>query len=150
LAEELAGEWVVILRTHPVERYRPPEHLLHFVRPAGTYPEVNDLMLVSDALLTDYSSLMCDYAITGKPMLFFVDDWDEYRTTERGVYHDLPAIAPGPCVTTTEELIGKLRDLDAVHAAHAGRYAAFRELWCADEHGDASARIVADFFGGAP
>lgn len=150
MAEELAGDWVVILRTHPVERYRPPEHLLHFVRPAGTYPEINDLMLVSDALLTDYSSVMCDYAITGKPMLFLVDDWDEYRTTERGVYHDLPAIAPGPCVTTTEELIARLRDLDAGHAAHAERYAAFRELWCADERGDASARIVTDFFVRSP
>lgn len=146
MAEELAEEWVLILRTHPVERYRPPEHLLHFVRPAGSYPEVNDLMLASDALLTDYSSVMCDYAIIGRPMLFFVDDWDEYRRTERGVYHDLPSIAPGPCVTTTEELIRHLRDLPATHAAHAERYAAFRRLWCADERGDAAARIVADFF----
>ncbi|WP_336213049.1 bifunctional glycosyltransferase/CDP-glycerol:glycerophosphate glycerophosphotransferase [Nonomuraea sp. LPB2021202275-12-8] len=149
MAKELAGEWVLILRTHPVERYRPPEHLRHFVRPAGSYPEINDLMLASDALLTDYSSVMCDYALTGKPMLFLIDDWDEYRLSERGVYHDLPSIAPGPCVTTSEELIGKLRDLPAVHAAHSGRYAAFRELWCADERGDAAARIVGDFFVGS-
>ncbi|GAA3528171.1 hypothetical protein GCM10022419_003740 [Nonomuraea rosea] len=149
LAEELAGEWVLILRTHPVERYRPPEHLKHFVRSAGSYPEINDLMLASDALLTDYSSVMCDYALTGKPMLFFIDDWDDYRLSERGVYHDLPAIAPGPCVSTTPELVAALRDLPAVHAAFAERYAAFRELWCADEHGDAAARIVDDFFEGA-
>jgi CDP-glycerol glycerophosphotransferase len=149
LAEELAGEWVLILRTHPVERYRPPEHLKHFVRSAGSYPEINDLMLASDALLTDYSSVMCDYALTGKPMLFFIDDWDDYRLSERGVYHDLPAIAPGPCVSTTPELIAALRDLPAVHAAFAERYAAFRELWCADERGDAAARIVDDFFEGA-
>ncbi|MFC4111783.1 CDP-glycerol glycerophosphotransferase family protein [Nonomuraea zeae] len=146
LAEELAGEWVLILRTHPVERYHPPEHLKHFVRSAGSYPEINDLMLASDALLTDYSSVMCDYALTGKPMLFFIDDWDDYRLSERGVYHDLPAIAPGPCVSTTPDLIAALRDLPAVHAAFAGRYAAFRELWCADERGDAAARIVSDFF----
>jgi len=146
MARELAGEWVLILRTHPVERYAPPEHLRYFVRPAGSYPEINDLMLASDALLTDYSSVMCDYALTGRPMLFLIDDWDDYRLSERGVYHDLPSIAPGPCVTTTEDLIGKLRDLPAVHAAHADRYAAFRELWCADERGDAAARIVADFF----
>ncbi|MGW0802024.1 bifunctional glycosyltransferase/CDP-glycerol:glycerophosphate glycerophosphotransferase [Nonomuraea sp. NPDC002799] len=146
LAEELAGEWVLLLRTHPVERYHPPEHLLHFVRSAGSYPDVNDLMLASDALLTDYSSVMCDYALTGKPMLFFIDDWDDYRLSERGVYHDLPAIAPGPCVTTTPELVAALRNLPAAHAAFAERYAAFRDLWCADEHGDAAARIVADFF----
>jgi CDP-glycerol glycerophosphotransferase len=146
MADELADEWVLILRTHPVERYSPPERLRHFVRPAGSYPEINDLMLASDALLTDYSSVMCDYAITGKPMVFLIDDWEEYRLSERGVYHDLPAIAPGPCVRTTEELVDVLRRLPDVHAAHAERYAAFRDLWCADERGDAAARIVTEFF----
>ncbi|MEV4801832.1 CDP-glycerol glycerophosphotransferase family protein [Nonomuraea sp. NPDC049421] len=146
LAEELADEWVVLLRTHPVERYQPPEHLRHFVRPASSYPEINDLMLASDALLTDYSSVMCDYALTGKPMVFYIDDWDDYRLSERGVYHDLPAIAPGPCVTSTEDLAEVLRRLPAVHESYAERYAAFRRMWCADERGDAAARIVADFF----
>ncbi|MEU8247054.1 CDP-glycerol glycerophosphotransferase family protein [Nonomuraea sp. NPDC048916] len=146
MAEELAGEWVVVLRTHPVEKYEVPSHLRYFARPAGSYPEINDLMLASDALLTDYSSVMCDYALTGKPMLFYIDDWDDYRRSERGVYHDLPAIAPGPCVTTTRELIDRIRDLPAAHASCADRYAAFRELWCADERGDAAARIVDDFF----
>ena len=84
MAEALAGEWVLILRPHPVERYKVPQHLRHFVRPAGWYPEINDLMLASDALLTDYSSLMCDYAITGRPMLFLIDDWDEYRSGGAG------------------------------------------------------------------
>ncbi|GAA2367332.1 hypothetical protein GCM10010404_22320 [Nonomuraea africana] len=147
LAEALADEWVLLLRTHPVERFRVPQHVRHFVRPVGSYSEINDLMLLSDALLTDYSSVMCDYAVTGKPMLFFIDDWDEYRLTERGVNTDLPSIAPGPCVTTDAELIECLRNLPAVHASFAGKYAAFRALWCADERGDASAKVVADFFG---
>lgn len=146
LAEALRDEWVMILRTHPVERFRVPQNVRHFVRPAGWYPEINDLMLASDALLTDYSSVMCDYALTGKPMLFYIDDWDDYRRAERGVYHDLPAIAPGPCVTTTEDLITCVRALPVVHASFAEKYAAFRELWCVEERGNASARIVEDFF----
>ncbi|NUR87821.1 MAG: glycosyltransferase [Nonomuraea sp.] len=146
LAEELAEEWVLVLRTHPVERYKIPQRVRHFVRPAGGYPEINDLMLVSDALLTDYSSVSSDYAVTGKPMLFYLDDWDEYRLNERGVYHDLPAIAPGPCVTTTEDLVACVRNLPELHRRHADRYAAWRDLWCADERGNASARIVQDFF----
>ncbi|SNT04006.1 CDP-glycerol glycerophosphotransferase [Streptosporangium subroseum] len=146
MAEALAGEWVVILRPHPVERYRVPQHLRHFVRPAGWYPEINDLMLASDALLTDYSSLMCDYAITGRPMLFLIDDWDEYRRVERGVYYDLPEIAPGPCLTTTEELIHVLNDLDCVAASFAAKYAEFRRMWCSDEKGNAAAKVVDAFF----
>lgn len=148
LAEELADEWVLILRTHPVEEYRVPQRVRHFVCPAGSYPEINDLILLSDALLTDYSSVSTDYAVTGKPMLFLLDDWEDYQRTERGVYHDLPAIAPGPCVVTTEELIACLRDLPAVHAAHAARYASWRKLWCAEERGNASVRAVEDFFAG--
>ena len=147
MAEALAGEWVVILRPHPTERYQVPQEVRHFVRPAGGHPEINDLILASDALLTDYSSVMCDYAVTGKPMLFLIDDWEEYRRTERGVYHDLPAIAPGPCLYGTEEVIDALRDLDAVSAAYAARYAEFRRTWCADEKGDAAARVVDAFFG---
>ncbi|GAA4226179.1 CDP-glycerol glycerophosphotransferase [Streptosporangium album] len=150
MAEALAGEWVVILRPHPVERYKVPRHLRHFVRPADVYPEVNDLMLASDALLTDYSSLMCDYAITGRPMLFLIDDWDEYRDNERGVYHDLPAIAPGPCLTTTEELVEALRDLNGVAASFAATYIEFRRTWCAREKGHASAKVVDAFFGEVP
>ncbi|MFI6476629.1 CDP-glycerol glycerophosphotransferase family protein [Nonomuraea sp. NPDC050663] len=148
LAEELADEWVLVLRTHPVEKYKVPQRVRHFVRPAGSYPEINDLMLISDALLTDYSSVSSDYAVTGKPMLFYIDDWDDYRRNERGVYHDLPSIAPGPCLSTTEELVTALRDLPAVHRAHAQRYAAWRQLWCADERGNAAARVVDDFFAG--
>ncbi|SDH50534.1 CDP-glycerol glycerophosphotransferase [Sinosporangium album] len=150
MAERLAGEWVVLLRTHPVERYRVPEQLRHFVRPAGSYPEVNDLMLASDALLTDYSSIMCDYAITGRPMLFLIDDWDEFRLVGRGVYHDLPSIAPGPCVTTTEEVVEALGDLGRVGADYAERYRSFRGLWCAEERGHAAERVVTAFFEPGP
>ncbi|MFI6505306.1 CDP-glycerol glycerophosphotransferase family protein [Nonomuraea typhae] len=146
MAEELAPDWVMILRTHPIERYTLPQHLRHFVRAAGSYPEINDLMLASDALLTDYSSVMCDYALTGKPMLFYIDDWDEYRLTERGVYHDLPTIAPGPCLTTTRDLVICLRALPAVHTSFSEKYAAFRTFWCGEERGDAAARVVEDFF----
>ncbi|GII90860.1 bifunctional glycosyltransferase/CDP-glycerol:glycerophosphate glycerophosphotransferase [Sinosporangium siamense] len=150
MARHLAGQWVVALRPHPVERYRVPEHLRHFVRHAGAYPEINDLMLAADALLTDYSSVMCDYAVTGRPMIFLVDDWDEFRLTARGVYHDLPAIAPGPCVTTTEEIVAALNDLRKVSADHAERYVRFRRLWCADEKGHAAARVVEAFFDTGP
>ncbi|WP_067174971.1 bifunctional glycosyltransferase/CDP-glycerol:glycerophosphate glycerophosphotransferase [Microtetraspora niveoalba] len=149
LAAELHPEWALILRTHPVERFAVPERLRHFVRPAGGYPEVNDLILAADALLTDYSSVMCDFAVTGKPIVLYTDDWEEYRRVERGLHHDLTEIAPGPCVTTTEELVRVLRDLPRDGHAwtpYEERYAAFRQMWCARETGEAAARVVDAFF----
>ncbi|MEO3862198.1 CDP-glycerol glycerophosphotransferase family protein [Acrocarpospora sp. B8E8] len=145
LATHLSHEWVLILRTHPVDTYQVPERLRGFVRPAGAYPEINDLLLAADVLVTDYSSLMCDFALTGKPMVFYIDDWEEYRRAERGVTYDFPAIAPGPCVTTTADLLTALRE-----PYHLERYAAFLTTWCADERGDAAARIVSAFFEGRP
>ncbi|MCG5217257.1 CDP-glycerol glycerophosphotransferase family protein [Streptosporangium soli] len=150
LADGLSAEWVLVLRTHPIERFQVPQHVRHFVRQAGSYPEVNDLLLASDALVTDYSSLMCDYAVTGKPMLFLIDDWDEYRRSERGAYYDLPAIAPGPCLNTTAGLVEAVRKLDTLSASFAGKYAEFRRVWCEDERGHASARVVDAFFGRGP
>ena len=77
-----------------------------------TYPEINDLFAVADVAITDYSSIMFDYSVTGKPMLFFVPDLDDYRDRRRGVYFDLGESAPGPLLATTEEVAEALRSLD--------------------------------------
>ncbi|GII66441.1 hypothetical protein Skr01_65260 [Sphaerisporangium krabiense] len=148
LGEALGGEWVVVLRPHPAERFRVPERVRHFVRAAGSYPEVNDLILASDALLSDYSSIICDYACTGRPILLYADDYDAYARVERGLNYDLREIGPGPVLATTEELVAALRDLPAVAAEYAGRYADFVTLFCAEETGKAAPRVVDAFFHG--
>jgi CDP-glycerol glycerophosphotransferase len=148
LAGTLADEWVVVLRTHPAERFKVPERVRHLVRPAGSYPEVNDLILASDALLSDYSSIICDYACTGRPILLYADDYDEYVRVERGLNYDLREIAPGPMLTTTAELVAALRDLPAITAEHAERYADFVRLFCSEETGKAAPRVVDAFFRG--
>ncbi|MDH2423872.1 CDP-glycerol glycerophosphotransferase family protein [Sphaerisporangium sp. TRM90804] len=146
LGEALAGEWVVLLRTHPVERFEVPERVRHLVRAAGTYPEVNDLILASDALLSDYSSIICDYACTGRPILLYADDYDEYSTAERGLNYDLREIAPGPVLETTAELIAALRALPSIQAGYAERYKEFATLFCSGETGKAASRVVDAFF----
>ncbi|MEU9890227.1 CDP-glycerol glycerophosphotransferase family protein [Sphaerisporangium sp. NPDC051011] len=148
LGDALADEWVVVLRTHPVERFEVPERVRHLVREAGSYPEVNDLILASDALLSDYSSIICDYACTGRPILLYADDYDEYARVERGLNYDLREIGPGPVLSSTGELVAALRDLPAVTAEYAARYADFVTLFCAEETGKAAPRVVDAFFHG--
>ncbi|GAA3841724.1 hypothetical protein GCM10022226_75270 [Sphaerisporangium flaviroseum] len=148
LAGALADEWVVVLRTHPVERFKVPERVRHFVRPAGSYPEVNDLILASDALLSDYSSIICDYACTGRPILLYADDYDEYVRIERGLNYDLREIAPGPMLSTTTELVTALRHLPEVTVEFAERYTDFVGLFCSEETGKAAPRVVDAFFRG--
>lgn len=107
-----------------------------------TYPDVAELMLASDALVTDYSSVMFDYTVTGKPVYFFVPDLDHYRGDLRGFYFDLTTQAPGPVVHTADELVGVLNDAD-VPARFAERYAGWRLRFNDREDGRAAERVVA-------
>ena len=113
------------------------------------HPDIRDLYLAADVLVTDYSSAMFDFAITGKPMLFLAPDLASYRDDMRGFYFDFEQLAPGPIVETTAEVVEQLRSLGAVQQRFAGRYSAFRERFCALEDGGASARVVDAVFGDA-
>jgi CDP-glycerol glycerophosphotransferase len=61
----------------------------------SNYNNINDLFLISDLLITDYSSVFFDYALLSKPILFFMYDRDEYESKIRGVYIDLDDVLPG-------------------------------------------------------
>jgi CDP-glycerol glycerophosphotransferase len=117
------------------------------VRNVTSYPDIQDLYLVADAVVTDYSSVMFDYANTGRPMVFFTWDLESYRDELRGFYFDLEADAPGPLVRTTGEVADALQDLDRLTEQYAQRYAAFRERFCSLEDGHASRRVVQAVWG---
>lgn len=106
------------------------------------YPETAQLLLAADALITDYSSVMFDFSVTGKPMFFLVPDLAHYRGQLRGFYFDLESRAPGPLVRTQEELVAALEDPD-IEAAFAQRYAAWRAQFNTRDDGHAAERVVA-------
>ncbi|WP_156762007.1 CDP-glycerol glycerophosphotransferase family protein [Microbacterium karelineae] len=104
------------------------------------FADVSRLMLAADALVTDYSSVMFDFTITGKPIVFLVPDIEHYRGELRGFYFDLLERAPGPVVRTQDELVAAL---DEDPSAHAERYAKWRAVFNARDDGRASERVVA-------
>lgn len=106
------------------------------------YPDVADLCLVADVLVTDYSSVMFDFAVTGKPMVFFAYDLERFGGSVRGFYFDLPPGAPGPVVRTSAEVAQALLDLPASRARYAARYEAFRATYVALEDGGSTDRVV--------
>ena len=81
------------------------------------FPTPRCLLLAADALITDYSSVMFDFSVTGKPMYFLVPDMEHYRGELRGFYFDLAAHAPGPVVRTQDELVAALVDGDPARFA---------------------------------
>ncbi|HET6652572.1 MAG TPA: CDP-glycerol glycerophosphotransferase family protein [Nocardioides sp.] len=139
LLTRLAPDTVVLVRGH----YNSTHQADVFVgdrriRDVTRYPDIADLYLAADALVTDYSSVMFDFALTDKPQVLLVPDLEQYRDVERGFYFELEAAAPGPMVATTEDVADALLGDDG----HAVARAAFRERFCPWDDGRASARTV--------
>ena len=143
LARELGDDHVILLRAHwlvaaTVQDDATEPHLRHVT----AYPDIAELYLAADVLLTDYSSAMFDFANTGKPMLFYVYDLEHYRDEVRGFYFDFEAEAPGPLLRSTDAVIAALGDLENVAATHAPAYERFRERFCHLEDGQAARRAA--------
>ncbi len=105
------------------------------------HPSVESLCLASDALLTDYSSLMFDYANLDRPIVVHTEDWDAYEAT-RGTYFDLRAFPPGAVARSEDELIGIFTTGHWCGSRSAQLRAAFRERFCPYDDGHAAERVV--------
>lgn len=101
--------------------------------------DISLLYLVSDMLITDYSSVMFDYSILKRPMLFYCYDYDNYKNNLRGFYFDFEKEAPGPISYVTEELIQDILNYDSER--YRQRYEAFTKKYNRAEHGTACKEI---------
>ncbi|NSC22019.1 CDP-glycerol glycerophosphotransferase family protein, partial [Streptomyces albus subsp. chlorinus] len=151
LVAELGPRFVVLVRAHYFHAGRrldclPPGGLID----VSGHPSVEELCLASDVLVTDYSSLMFDYANLDRPLVVHAPDWETYRDA-RGTYFDITAMAPGPVARGEDELIDLLAT-GAWATEHSRRLrAAFRERFCPWDDGHAAERVVRHvFLGEAP
>ena len=146
LRRGLGDEMFLLVRTHYLDSVKISTRFAPFTADVSRHHDVTELMLLADVLVTDYSSVMFDFANTGKPMVFFAYDYEDYARDERGTYVDLPDIAPGPVVGDNDELLEALLSVDKDVAVYAERYAAFRERFCSYETGHAAENVVRQFF----
>lgn len=142
LIPELGDEWRVLFRAHKMDAGQAASAIHPAVIDVTEYPDISDLYLAADVLLTDYSSAMFDFAVTGKPMIFFTYDLAEYRDQVRGFYFDFEREAPGPLLQTTPEVWEALRELDNITRHYATAYSRFRKRFCYLEDGRASERVI--------
>ncbi|MFJ3924979.1 CDP-glycerol glycerophosphotransferase family protein [Streptomyces sp. NPDC090022] len=111
----------------------------------SSYPSVEDLCLASDALVTDYSSLMFDYAALDRPIVVHADDWEAYEAA-RGTYFDLRAFPPGAIARTEDELIDIFTTGHWQGSRSAQLRAAFRARFSTLDDGRAAERVVRHVF----
>jgi CDP-glycerol glycerophosphotransferase (TagB/SpsB family) len=135
----LGDDHAVLLKLHPFVRTAleiPPE-LAKFAIDASVDPDLNELMLVADILVTDYSSAIYEFSLLGRPIAFLAPDEDAYER-ERGFYLDFPDDLPGSVFATTAELAAAIR----ADAFDLERVRAFAQFSFDVIDGRATARIV--------
>lgn len=107
--KELGNEFILLFRAH----YEVARNLNiqdnDFIKDMSNYPQLDELMIVSDMLISDYSSIYFDYSIMHKPMLCFCYDYDRYAK-ERGMYFDIRDYLPNS--DNEEDLIKLIQNTD--------------------------------------
>jgi len=140
LSERFGGKWIILARLHPNMAARAAQLGLqeHGVRNASDYPDIQELYLASEGMVTDYSSVMFDYMLTGKPCFLYVNDLQTYRD-DRNFYFDIGRL-PFSLAETNGQLLQNVRDFDP--AVQRERVKEFREAFGVTESGQAAKRAA--------
>ena len=110
--DELGEEYIVLFRAHHITTKVLDVCFDEFIKDASQYPDVNDLMIASDLLITDYSAIAFDYSILCKPILCYAYDYDTYLA-DRGTYFDMDERYPNKSCRTEDELLTKIKNINA-------------------------------------
>lgn len=141
LKTKLSPEYAMLVKSHYLVGERPDfSEYEGFIYPFTAECDIAELYLAADILVTDYSSVMFDYSILNRPMVFFTYDLSDYKDTIRGFYFDFIEEAPGPLVSDSKELADTI--LAADYSQYDTKLKAFREKYNHADQGNASKKAV--------
>ncbi len=142
LYEHLGKEWAVLFRPHYyIANTFDFEKYDGFVIDVSKVDDINDCMIASDVLVTDYSSVMFDYCNTGKPLLLYVPDLEHYSGDVRDFYFDIHDV-PGVLCTTTVELSDALGQIESYFEHYGDEYKLFIDEFCPCDDGRSAQRLL--------
>lgn len=144
-AERFGDEYTLLVRAHYLEAARLPVCPPGTVVDVSAHHDVTELLTLADALITDYSSIMFDYALLDRPVVLFAPDLDAYAVS-RGSYFDLREKAPGPVVETEDELFAVMGRLKATDTEFEEARASFAEEFGGYDTGEAARTVVRTVF----
>lgn len=141
--QKLGDDYVLLVRIHHFSAagYDVPADN-KFVFNMRYYSSIEDLYMISDMLITDYSSALFDYAITKKPMIFYLYDIKEYSENLRGTYFDIEKEAPGPVAYDNDRLVDVIANVDKEMAHCKERIDSFYGKYVNYECGNSSEKVV--------
>lgn len=141
MAEELSDEYMLILKLHPsvTKGVKIPKEATDFVLNLSD-DDINNILSITDILISDYSSVIFDYALLERPMIFFAYDLEDYLQ-DRGFYYDYKEFIPGPLTEKTEQTISLIQQ----NSFDIQKVKAFKERFFDKVDGHASRRFVDTF-----
>lgn len=140
IARKISDDYVIALKLHPSVQSSDiviEEDVAHKVIDLSPYKDANDVLTVTDMLITDYSSIIFDYSLLNKPMVFYAYDLEEYRY-DRDFYYEYEEFVPGPIAKTNEEIIEIINN----HEFDLDKVKAFSEQFFVSQDGTNSKRFV--------
>ncbi|MDF2989221.1 MAG: hypothetical protein K0R50_4731, partial [Eubacterium sp.] len=139
IERELSEEYYLGLRLHPhVAESFQNNTLNSRVCQLSYETDLNSLLMASDVLITDYSSILFDYSLTERPMVFYAYDLEEFSENGRGFYEDYIRYIPGPVAHTGEEVAEILNE----HRLDSNQVKAFKETYFYYLDGKATKRLI--------
>jgi CDP-glycerol glycerophosphotransferase len=145
-ATALGEDHVLLLRLHSMVSDRLELPAGAPITDVSEYPDIRYLYLAADVLVTDYSSTMFDFAVTGRPIINFTYDLDYFQNELRGFYFDLAEAAPGPLLASSDEVLAAIADLGPAPWEPTPAYRRFQDTFCSLEDGHATERVLELFF----
>lgn len=118
--KQLGDKYVLLFRTHGYTNKLIGIEFDDIIRDVSTYPDINDLFLISDILISDYSASIIDYSILERPIVCFAYDYEEYKAT-RGLYLDLHKEMPSGVLKSEQEVIHHIISMDYVKECSKSR-----------------------------
>ncbi len=140
LKQNLEKEYVILFRAHYlVANSFQFENYKDFLYDVSNYDDINELYIISDLLITDYSSVFFDYANLKRPIIFYMYDFDLYKDELRGFYIDISEL-PGEIAKTQTELLKKVENVKDF--VYDNKYQEFYQKYNYLEDGNAAKRVV--------
>ncbi|PKR82657.1 CDP-glycerol glycerophosphotransferase family protein [Heyndrickxia camelliae] len=146
--KNLKDEYILILRMHHLiaDSLVIDEKYKEFVYDLSKYDDIQELYVMSDILITDYSSVFFDYANSKKPILFFAYDFDNYKENVRGFYLDMFKDLPGPIINNSGDLLNAIQNINSIYKNYELKYDEFYNRFCKLENGKAAQSIIEKVF----
>lgn len=142
--EKFGSNVTLLLRTHFLinTKLEIPGPLRSNIIDVSRIPDINELFLASDMLVTDYSSSFFDYSVLERPIIFFAYDLENYRDNLRGFYLDYERDLPGPIATTPGALFDEIEKATSVTQADRERLRSFATKYAPYDDGHAAERVI--------